>query len=131
MPDPLEKSIFLEKFSEVRELVRTVELSAGDTSYRLEIFKHVTNPKTPFVVDYFVKHQIPKPNAQLKGETLDVYLLDTSLPWVAERSPDAALATALGFIGDGHPKPTKKTAWVLPKCAFLRRADVPLPVSRL
>lgn len=108
MSDPLKEKLFLEKFYEVKELVRTVEVEADDTCYRIEICKHYTNAKTPFVASYFVQHKVPHPASQIAGETLDSFLLDTSLPWVAEESADAALATALSFLGDRHPKKVKK-----------------------
>jgi hypothetical protein len=101
--DPLDERLFLDKFYEVTEVIRTVHVHAGDSHYRIEINKHYTNPKTPFTASYFVKHQVPNPE-------VDSYLLDTSLPWVAERTPEAALATALGFLGDRHPKIAAKSA---------------------
>jgi hypothetical protein len=106
--DPLGEKMFLDKFYEVTEVIRTVHVQAGDTHYRIEINKHFTNPKTPFTASYFVKHQVPNPEAKLEVETLDTYLIDGSLPWVSERTPEAALATALGFLSDRHPK--KKSA---------------------
>jgi hypothetical protein len=102
--NPLSEKMFLDKFYAVTEVVRTVHVQAGDTSYRIEINKHYTNPKTPFTASYFVKHQVPSPEAKIGAETLDTYLLDTSPPWVAERTPEAALGAALGFLGDRHPK---------------------------
>jgi len=108
MSDPLKAKLFLEKFYEVKELVRTVEVDADDVCYRIEVYKHYTNPKTPFVASYFVQHKVPHPASQVAGETLDSFLLDTSLPWVAERTAEEALATALSFLGDRHPKRVKK-----------------------
>jgi hypothetical protein len=78
--DPLGEKLFLDKFYEVTEVIRTVHVQAGDSHYRIEINKHYTNPKTPFTASYFVKHQVPNPEAKIEGETLDSYLLDTSLP---------------------------------------------------
>jgi hypothetical protein len=108
--DPLGEKIFLDKFYEVTEVVRTVHVQAGDSHYRIEVNKHRSNPQTPFTVRYFVKHQVPSPEAKIGAETLDTYLLDTSQPWVAERTPEAALATALSFLGDRHPKTAAKSA---------------------
>jgi len=53
---------------------------------------------------------VPNPEAKIEGETLDSYLLDTSLPWVAERNPEAALTTALGFLGGRYPRKAAKSA---------------------
>jgi len=108
--DPLGEKLFLDKFHEVTEVIRTVHVQAGDSHYRIEINKHYTNPKTPFTARYFVKHQVPNPEAKIEGETLDSYLLDTSLPWVAERNPEAALTTALGFLGGRYPRKAAKSA---------------------
>ena len=102
--DPLSEKVFLDKFQEVTEVIRTVHVQAGGAHYRIEINKHYTNPRTPFTATYFVKHQVPNPEAKLESESLGSYLHDVSLPWVNERTPEEALATALGFLGDRHPK---------------------------
>jgi hypothetical protein len=110
MRDPLEHQFCLELFDEVRELVRTVEISVEEISYRIEIYKNHTNPETPFAVDFFLKRRLPTPNGKLKTDTLDSYFLDTSLPRVEERTPECALATALLFLSDRHPKTTLRKA---------------------
>jgi hypothetical protein len=110
MKDPLSEKTVLERFYEVREVVRAVCVQAGDSDYRIEIYKHYTNPQTPFTAGYFVKHQVPKPQPAIEGETLDSYQLDNSLPWVAERTAESALATALSFLRDRHPKKPAKSA---------------------
>jgi len=106
--DPLSEKSVRDKFYEVKELVRVVHVQADDTDYRLEIYRHYTNPQTPYVVSYFVEHRVPHPNMQAEGEELDAYFLDNSLPWVAERTCESALATALGFLADRHPKKRKR-----------------------
>jgi len=108
--DPLGEKIFLDKFYGVSEVVRTVHVQAGESHYRIEINKHHINPRTPFTARYFVKHQVPSPEVRIGAETMDTYLLDTSPPWVGERTPEAALATALSFLADRHPKKAAKSA---------------------
>ena len=38
--DPLGERLFLDKFYEVTEVIRTVYVQAGDSHYRIEINKH-------------------------------------------------------------------------------------------
>jgi hypothetical protein len=102
MKDPLAAKAVVGKFEEVKELVRTVYLRAGDTDYRLEIYRHYTNPQTPYVVSYFVGHKIPHPNPKFQGRTIDAFFVDSSLPWAHGTSPEQALARALDFLQDRH-----------------------------
>lgn len=110
MKDPLQQKIVLDKFYEVKEIVRTVHVQAGDEQYRLEIYKHYTNPKTPYVASLFVKREMPAPEADVEGETLGCYVLDVSFPWVAKDSAQEALVDALDFLENRHPKRPKKSA---------------------
>ena len=108
MKDPLAEKTFVDKFVEVKELVRTVDVRAGNTDYRLEIYRHYTNEQTPYVVGYFVRRNVPNLESELKGGTADAFFLDNSLPWVSATSPGQALARALGFLQDRHRRQARK-----------------------
>jgi hypothetical protein len=108
MKDPLAEKTLVDKFDEVRELIRTVYVRAGDRDYRLEIYRHYTNAQTPYVVGYFVRRSVPSLQSELKGGTADAFFLDNSLPWVSGTSPEQVLGKALAFLKDRQPNKARE-----------------------
>jgi hypothetical protein len=107
MGDPLAEKTFVDKFVEVKELVRTVDVRAGDADYRLEIYRNYSNAQTPYVVHCFVRRKVLRSEPEFKGQTIDALSLDGSL---LERgaSPEQALARALGFLHDRHRRRARR-----------------------
>lgn len=108
MGDPLAAKTLIDKFEEVKELVRTIHVRAGDTDYRLEIYRHHSNSQTPYVVGCFVQRKVPDAESELKGRPTDAFFLDPSLPSSTGTSAEQALGRALSFLGDRHPKNARK-----------------------
>jgi hypothetical protein len=93
-----------ENFYEVRELVRTVYLCIENKEYRIEISHPYTNPKTPYVAKSFIKSEIYNDKPGEPHIKLEAFLVDDRMPWVAERSPEEALNTAIRFLDERHRK---------------------------
>src|ERR1700693_3753463 len=91
-------SAFEEKFDSLHEVIQTVHVDAGDANYRIEVRKSHHNSATAprFVIRYFIK----RGNQFVED--------DTGLPWADVRTPESALAEALGFISERHPRLTRK-----------------------
>ncbi len=97
----------LEPFSELYEVVHTVTFIKDHKTYRIEVCKDYLNPKTPYVVHYWVEDWVVlQPGAQTLGEYDEQPITGTvlrhivNLPWVTANSADDALAQALGFLGN-------------------------------
>jgi hypothetical protein len=97
-PNPF--AVFQNKFDSLHEVVQTVYVDAGDNHYRVEVCEsHNNGPSAPrFVIRYFVKRD--------NSFVVD----DTELPWADGRTQESALAEALGFIVDRHPRRKKPRA---------------------
>ena len=87
-------SVFQAKFDSLHELVQTVYVDARESEYKIEVRKHHhTSATAPtYVIRYFVR----------RGGQFVVD--DTGLPWADGRTPESALASALSFISDRHPR---------------------------
>ncbi len=107
MGDPLAEKTFVDDFGEVKELVRTVDVRAGDTDYRLEVYRNYSNAQTPYVVHCFVRRKVLRPEPELKGQTIDALSLDGSL-LEQGTGPEQALARALRFLRDRHRRQARK-----------------------
>jgi hypothetical protein len=89
--------VFQGKFDSLHEVVQTVYLDAGETEYKVEVRRHHHSSATAprYVIRYFVKRG---------NQFVDD---DTALPWADGRTPESALASALSFISDRHPRKSK------------------------
>ena len=86
-------------FHRISEVVGVYHVSLHDDDYRIEIHKNYTNANTPYTATYFVRHVVGLGKGRAAGsDEMQAYLLDVSLPWVAEDSADAALEQALTFL---------------------------------
>ena len=93
--------VFQDKFDSLEEVVQIVYVDAGDNKYKMEVCKkeHPSDPRADhFVINYFVKR-----NKQYVED-------DTGLPWADGHTREGALAEALGFIEERHPRRTRKAA---------------------
>lgn len=89
--------VFQEKFDSLHEVVQTVYVDAGENEYKVEVRKHHHRSATAptYVIRYFIKR-----GTQFVAD-------DTALPWADGRTPESALASALSFISERHPRKTK------------------------
>ena len=86
-------------FHRISEVVCAFHVSLHDDDYRIEIHKNYSNANTPYTAAYFVRHVVGVGKDRPAGsDEMQAYLLDVSLPWVAEDSADAALEQALTFL---------------------------------
>lgn len=74
-------------FAGRRELRRTLQLTRGNHTYRLEVFYSYSTPKNPWGVEVY---------KQRSGAWKRV-----KFPWVDEKGEESALRLALSFIQDG------------------------------
>lgn len=97
-PSPF--AVFQEKFDSLHEVVQTVYVDVGNNHYRVEVHRsHHSSPAAPpFVIKYFIK----RGNNFVED--------DTELPWADGRTQESALAEALGFIAERHPRKEKQKA---------------------
>ncbi len=94
MGNPLENPQSINAFSEVNEVVRTVEVVLNGRLYRVEIRKCYTNTATPFTAASWVEESV-----KLPGRKEDARMwIKFPLPWVVRPDHDSALAQALGFL---------------------------------
>jgi hypothetical protein len=100
--DPLEYFQREKRFDSVAEVVRTVEVYAGDRPYRVEVLKNYGNAAVPYTTLCWTQMQI-----SIDGEEQSFWVKH-DLPWTAGKTPDEVLAEALGFLADEQPK--RKTA---------------------
>jgi hypothetical protein len=102
MPNSLPRpfSVFQDRFNSLEEVVQTIYVDAGKSEYKIDVCKtkHSNDPdKDHFVAKYFVKQD-------------DRYVEDRSdLPWADGHTKDGALAEALGFIAERHPRQVRKS----------------------
>jgi hypothetical protein len=93
--------VFQDRFDSLKEVVQVVYVDAGDNEYKIEVCKerHPNDPGADhFVINYFVKRN-------------KLYIEDdTDLPWADGHTREGALAEALGFIEEKHPRGTRKVA---------------------
>jgi hypothetical protein len=89
--------VFQGKFDSLHEVVQTVYVDAGEHEYKVEVQKHHHNSATApmYVIRYFVKRG---------NQFVDD---DTALPWADGRTRESALASALSFISERHPRKSR------------------------
>jgi hypothetical protein len=91
MTDPLEK-FEAYGFSEVYDVVRTVEVVMNDETYRVIVLRSYTRKNMP----YTTRCEIQKDLVTGEGTAWVAY----DLAWTADNTADGALEQALGFLSD-------------------------------
>ena len=99
-------------FSEMYEVVRTIEVVMDDEKYRVEIVKGVEDGGVYYDARYLVNRELilqPKTYADEAGrlskpEEMRVWV-EHRYVWVHLPDPDSALAEALTFLSEGRKKP--------------------------
>jgi hypothetical protein len=93
--------VFQDKFDSLEEVVQTVYADASENQYRIEVCK-TRHPHDPNA-DHFVIHYFVKRNGQYVDD-------DTHLPWADGHTKEGALAEALDFISERHPRKARRSA---------------------
>jgi len=100
---------YSEKFVEISEVVRTVDVVHNNKRYRVEILKGYSNPNLPFSVKCWIEEEVEiHPVWNEKGNPSDAnsmkkitVLRQTDLPWLSPRNDsEGALQQALGFLAE-------------------------------
>jgi hypothetical protein len=99
LPRPFQ--VFQDRFNSLEEVVQTVYADAGDNEYKIEVCK-TKHPHDPNA-DHFVIHYSVKRNCQYIDD-------DTHLPWADGHTKEEALAEALDFISERHPRRLRRSA---------------------
>jgi hypothetical protein len=102
---------FKDTFSEMLEVVRTIEVEMDENTYRIDIVCGIGGAGTFYNARYFIERTFilqPESYSDEKGtrsepERASVWV-DCQCGWVHAQDPDVAVAQALGFLAEGKKR---------------------------
>src|SRR5437016_1380318 len=115
MSDPLENPHFSEMFSEMYDIVRTVEVVVNEQRYRIEVVKGYSNTAIPYSIRCYVEENVtvqptyPITHGRHEGKPEDIAVwTHFSLSWVIRDTADGALAQGLSFLHEAAGRRVNK-----------------------